>query len=210
MRISLGNRFVRLASILTLVGAAAVGCAAPADAGPAADVGTSADEIQRATPARRANKLAALLGRANTITMPPTGKGDATFLETTASVEAFDGDIDAFARTSAKQPLSERYSLPESVLEQVRVSAATRFEEDDTRFESGLQGESVEEYLTSTLTAEGRRSEVRELVRGLPGKYLRLLIVNRAAEILADEWIYILPAALPGKVIRLHMAYSDE
>jgi hypothetical protein len=33
---------------------------------------------------------------------------------------------------------------------------------------------------------------------------------NREAELLGDEWIYILPSALPGKAIRLHMAFSDE
>jgi hypothetical protein len=134
------------------------------DANPAADT----SEL-RASAERSAEKLAALLDRRGTVMMPPTGQGDATFLRTKANLLPFDGDVDVLARAEAREAIVDRYALPESVLERFQLSAPARFEEEGTKFEIGLAGESVEDYVVNKLTSRTQRDEVRALVRNLPG-----------------------------------------
>jgi hypothetical protein len=143
--------------------------------------------------------------------MPPTGRREeANQLESKVTVAALSDDIDALARKSAKSVLADRYSLSDSVLERVRVSEAIKFDEDDTNFESGVSGQTVEEYLASELVSPSHRQEIEALIRDVPGKYYRLLMFNRAAELLADEWLFIVPSAPGGKVLAVHIAYSYE
>lgn len=197
--------FKRLALTIALL-AAPVGCSAD----DATDDEAGEAELSGSTAERRAEKLADFLRRGGTLQMPPTGQsGGAETLAVKVRHGGVVGDLESFARGSAKVASENRYDLPDAAFDRIRLTVAASFVENDTEFVSGVDGESVEDYLVNKLTKSARREELRALMNGVPGKYYRLLMSNRAAEIIGDEWIYIVPAARSATPIIVHLKFED-